>query len=62
MFTDHVDISQALVQGELLPGDCHNGNVCISPPLGYEEHSRYIYRLLKPLYACLQHPVRGIRR
>ena len=23
-FTDHVDISQAFVQGELLPGDGHN--------------------------------------
>ena len=27
MSTDHVDISQAFVQGELLPGDCHNGKV-----------------------------------
>ena len=50
MFTDHVDISQAFVQGELLPGDGHNRNVYISSPLGYEEDSRYIYRLLKPLY------------
>ena len=32
MFTDHVDISQAFVQGELLPGDRHNGNVYISSP------------------------------
>ena len=24
MFTDHVDISQAFVQGELLPGDGRN--------------------------------------
>jgi len=50
MFTDHVNISQACVQGELLPGDGHNGNVYISSPPGYEEDSRYIYRLLKPLY------------
>jgi len=27
VFTDHVDISQAFVQGELLPVDCHNGKV-----------------------------------
>jgi len=27
MVTDHDDISQAFVQGELLPGDGHNGNV-----------------------------------
>ena len=30
MFTDYVDISQAFVQGELLPGDGHNGKVDIS--------------------------------
>jgi len=50
MYTDHVDISQAFVQGELLPKDGHNGNVYISSPPGYEEDPRYIYRLLKPLY------------
>ena len=50
MFTDHVDISQAFVQGELLPWDSHNGNVYISSPPGYEEDSRYTFRLLKPLY------------
>ena len=50
MFTDHVDISQAFVQDELLPGDGHKGNVYISSPPGYEEDSRYIYRLLKLLY------------
>jgi len=27
MFTDHVDIPQGFVQGELLPGDGHNGKV-----------------------------------
>jgi len=27
MFTDHVNISEDFVQGELLPGDCLNGNV-----------------------------------
>ena len=37
MFTDHVDISQAFVQGELLPRDGHNGNVYISSSPGYEE-------------------------
>ena len=50
MFTDHVDISQAFVQGELLPGDGRNWNVYILSPPGYDEDSRYIYRLLKPLY------------
>jgi len=50
MFTDHVDISQAFVQGELLPGDGHNGNVYKSSPPGYEEDPLNIYRLLKPLY------------
>ena len=37
MFTHHVDISQAFVQGELLPGDGHNGKVYISSPPGYDE-------------------------
>jgi len=30
MFSDHEDISQAFVQGELLPRDGHNGKVYIS--------------------------------
>jgi len=30
MYTDHVVISQAFVQGEILPGDGHNGKVYIS--------------------------------
>jgi len=50
MFTDHVDISQAFVQGELLSGDGHNGNVCISSPPGYDEDPLYVYCVLKPLY------------
>jgi len=50
MLTDHVDISQAFVQGELPPGDGRNGNVYISSSLGYKEDFQYIYRLLKPLY------------
>jgi len=44
MLTDHVDISQAFVQGELLPGDGHNGNVYIFSPPGYDED---------PLFASL---------
>jgi len=51
MFMDHVDISQAYVQCELLPGDCHNGKVYISSPLGYDEDPLYVYRLLTPLYS-----------
>jgi hypothetical protein len=37
MFTDHVDISQAFVQGDLLTGDDHSGKVYISCPPGYLE-------------------------
>jgi hypothetical protein len=37
MLCDHVDISQAFVQGNLLPGDGHNGKVYISPPPGFTE-------------------------
>jgi len=60
MYTDHVDISQAFVQGELLPGDGHNGKVYISSPPGYDEDPLYVYRQLKPLYgmpsaACAWH-------
>ena len=50
MYTYHVDMSQAFVQGELLPGDGHNGKVYISSPPGYNEDTLYVYRLLKPLY------------
>ena len=53
MFTDHVDISQAFVQGELLPGDGHNGNVYISSPPGYEEDSRYSSECLKRTHRLL---------
>ena len=38
------------MQGELLPGDGHNGKVYISDPPGYEEDPLYVYSLLKPLY------------
>ena len=50
MFTDHVDISQAFMQGELLLGDGHNEKVYIYAPVSYEEDPLYVYRLLKPLY------------
>jgi len=51
MFTDHFNVSQAFVQGELLPGDGHNGKVYISSPPGYDEDPLYLYRLLEPLYS-----------
>jgi len=44
MLCDHVDISQAFVQGDLLPGDGHNGKVYISPPPGYTEDDGYVYQ------------------
>jgi len=47
---DHVDISQAFVQGELLPRDGHHGKVYTSAQPGYDEDPLYVYRLLKPLY------------
>jgi len=50
MFTDHVDFSQTFVQGELLPGDGHNGKVYFFSTPGYDEDPLYVYRLLKPLY------------
>ena len=50
MHIDHVDISQAFVQRELLPGDGYNGKVYISAPPGYDEDPAYVYRLRRPLY------------
>ena len=50
MFTDHVDISQAFVLGELLPGDGHNGKVYIFSPPEHDADPLYVYRLFKPLY------------
>jgi len=44
MFTDHVNISQAFVQGELL-------TVYISSPPGYDEDPLYVYRDLNLLYS-----------
>jgi len=53
MFTDHVDISQAFVQGELLPGDGHNGKVYISSPPGYDEDPLYVYRRSELQYVAV---------
>ena len=50
MFTDHVDISQAFTQGELLPGDGYMGKVYVSPPPGYETDPDTVWLLQKPLY------------
>jgi len=46
MLPDHVDISQAFVQGELLPGDGHNGKVYIFSPPGYA--GNLLYRCVSP--------------
>jgi len=49
IFTD-VDMSRAFVQGDLLPGDGHNGNAYSLSPPGYGEESCYIYCVFQPLY------------
>jgi len=59
MFTDHVDIFQAFVQGELLPGDGHNGKVYIPSPPGYDEDPLYVYRLPSHFTACPLQPESG---
>jgi len=60
MFTDHVDISQAFVQGELLrPGDGHNGKVYIFSPPGYDKDPLYVYHLLKHFTTCPLQPELG---
>jgi hypothetical protein len=48
MHTDHVDISQAFTQGELLDGDEQIGNAYIST--GYASDNEYYYLLKRPLY------------
>ena len=50
MHCDHVDISQAFVQGDLLPGDGYLGKVYISPPPGADEDPDYVWELKRPLY------------
>ena len=50
MFMDHIDISQACCQRDLMPGDAHNGKVYISAPPGYPEDPDICYLLRKPLY------------
>jgi len=44
--TDHVDIPQTFVQGELLPGDGHNGKVYIFAPPGYDQN--FLFCVLPP--------------
>ena len=58
MMTDHVDISQACVQGELLPGDGYNGKVYISAPPGYYQDPEYI-SYSSPFLACQVLPAPG---
>jgi len=47
MFIDHVDISKAFLQGDMLEEEGFEGNVYISPPPGYGEDAKYVYRLLR---------------
>jgi len=50
IFTDHVDINQTFVQGDLLPGDGYTDKVYISAPPDYPEDPEGCYLLHKPLY------------
>ena len=50
MLIDHVDISQAFLQGDMLEEEGSEGNIYISPPPGYGEDAKYVYRLCAPLY------------
>jgi len=59
MFTDHVNISQAFVQGELLPGDGHNGKVYVSSPPGYDEGHSTCITSLSHCTACPLQPELG---
>ncbi len=46
MHCDHMDISKAFVQGDLLPGDGYNGKVYSSPPPGFDEIPNYVYQFV----------------
>jgi len=54
MEMDQVDISQAFIQGDLLPGDGRRGRVFIAPPPGYPEDDHIVWQLQKPLYGMPQ--------
>jgi len=49
MLINHVDISQAFLQGDLFEEEGFEGDVFISPPSGYSEDAKYVYHLCAPL-------------
>jgi len=52
MLIDHVDINQALLQGDMLEEDGSEDNVYISPPPDYGEDVKYVCRLLRTAIRC----------
>jgi hypothetical protein len=61
MLCDLVDISQAFVQGDLLPGDGDNGKVYISPPPGSRKTMDMSTSFDVLSLACLEPPALGIQ-
>ena len=61
MLCDHVDISQAFVQGDLLPGDGHNGKETSPHRLGIRKTMVMSISSDAPYTACQVLPVPGIR-
>jgi len=49
MLIDHVDINRAFLQDDMLEEEGFEGDVYISPPPGYVEDAKYVYRLCAPL-------------
>ena len=47
MHIEHINISQAFVQADLIEGD---KVMYMSPPQGYDEDPAYVYKLNVPLY------------
>jgi len=43
MLIDHVDFSQAFLQGDMLEEKAFEGDVYISPPPGYGEDAKCVY-------------------
>jgi len=54
MLIDHVDISQAFLQGDMLEEEGSEGDVFISPPPGFSGDAKYVYRLCTPLYGATE--------
>ena len=57
----NVDINRAFLQDDMLEEEGFEGDVYISPPPGYGEDAKYVYRLCAPLYGACTNSGHGIK-